>query len=87
MYKISLDLLFENSNLKSILSTNKNSDLNKENNDKEKINYLLSNEVVIGSDKKVPSNNKKDELDELSLFTKLSIFIFIYKIKYIKIKR
>ena len=73
MYKISLDLLFENSNLKSILSTNKNSDLNKENNDKEKINYLLSNEVVIGSDKKVPSNNKKDELDELSLFTKLSI--------------
>ena len=73
MYKISLDFLFENSNLKSILSTNKNSDLNKENNDKEKINYLLSNEVVIGSDKKVPSNNKKDELDELSLFTKLSI--------------
>ena len=73
MYKIPLDLLFENSNLKSILSSNKNSDLNKENNDKEKINYLLSNEVVIGSDKKIPSNNKKDELDELSLFTKLSI--------------
>ncbi len=43
------------------------------NNEKEKTNYLLSNEVVIGSDKKFYQNGKQTEQDDLSLFTKLSI--------------
>ena len=76
MYKIPFEAIFENSELKNILLKNKNN-LNTNNNEtekeKEKINYLLSNEVVIGSDKKVFSNDKKDEMDELSLFTKLNI--------------
>ena len=73
MYKISFESLFENSLLKNILTKNKiNLNINNEQ-EKGKINYLLSNEVVIGSDKKVHLNNKKDEVDELSLFTKLSI--------------
>ena len=72
MFKISLNLIFENSNLKNILSNNKNKNNNR-NLNKENLNYLLSNEVVIGSDKKINLRKSKDETDELSEFRKLSI--------------
>ena len=77
MFKIPLDLIFEESELKKILLNDKNknnSDLNQnQNNDKEKVNYLLSNEVVIGSDNKFFLSKKNEEQDDLNLFKKLSI--------------
>ena len=78
MFKISLNLIFDKSELKKFLfkdeNKNKNNiDLNNQNNDKEKVNYLLSNEVVIGSDKKFFPSNKNNEQDDLNLFKKLSI--------------
>ena len=76
MFKIPLDLIFENSALKKILLNDKNnSGLNNQNqnNDKEKVNYLLSNEVVIGSDKKFFPSSKNEEQDDLNLFKKLNI--------------
>ena len=73
LYEISLDLIFEKSELKDIFKNKENVNKNEKGNGKEKVNYLLSNEVVIGSDKRVPSHNNKDEIDELSMFRKLSI--------------
>ena len=73
LYEISLDLIFEKSELKDIFKNKENINKNEKGNGKEKVNYLLSNEVVIGSDKRVPSHNNKDEIDELSMFRKLSI--------------
>ena len=73
LYEISLDLIFEKSELKDIFKNKENVNKNEKGNGKEKMNYLLSNEVVIGSDKRVPSHNNKDEIDELSMFRKLSI--------------
>ena len=72
MFRISLNLIFGNSKLKNIIlnDTNKSNNLNLKN---ENINYLLSNEVVIGSDKKVSSNNNEDEKDDLSEFRKINI--------------
>ena len=43
------------------------------NNENNKVNYLLSNEVVIGSDKKIFSDDLSKEPDDLSLFRKLNI--------------
>ena len=43
------------------------------NNENNKVNYLLSNEVVIGSDKKIFSDDLSNEPDDLSLFRKLNI--------------
>ena len=72
-----LNIIFENSDLKNILEKiDKNKAISnsaKINNEKEKTNYLLSSEVVIGSDKKFYQNGKQTEQDDLSLFTKLSI--------------
>ena len=76
MYKIPLDTLFEDTDLKRILLTVNIKGETKEinnNKDKEKVNYLLSNEVVIGSDKKVPNFNTDKVQEELSSFTKLSL--------------
>ena len=73
LYIIPLFTIFENSELKNILYNDININKANEKKEKEKTNYLLSHEVVIGSDKKVPSFNNRNELDELSLFTKLNI--------------
>ena len=76
MYIMPLSLIFEYSDLKNILSNandkieTKNDDKNK---DKDKVNYLLSNEVVIGSDKKIVNNSNNKVEEELSSFTKLSL--------------
>ena len=74
MYLISLNDILKNSELQKIIIDNNN--MNKisiNNNENNKVNYLLSNEVVIGSDKKIFSDDLSKEPDDLSLFRKLNI--------------
>ena len=75
LYFISLNSLFKNSELQKIFNDKNNTNNISMNNTNEtnKGNYLLSNEVVIGSDKKIFSDDMSAEPDDLSLFRKLNI--------------
>ena len=51
------------------------------NNENNKVNYLLSNEVVIGSDKKIFNDDLSKKPDDLSLINKNMNFNKIFYIK------